>query len=733
MNRFELFDGGSIKALTLNGHKINFRQDEYRGFQFLITKNDREFPIVLDNNLTAEFEGIIFKLAYEILGETLKVTCKIANTNDFDYNAQKISVRLGIDCYMQGFPQWDECLFPTMLRCEKTHFWGYFSSPGGNVLGVCSPDAVASWSLDYNRAQYGDENHVGHRIYSAVIDFFSTYRQPSRHPQNLQRLSAHETKVINFYLSQLDNTSALNKFVSDYALAPYIECENYTLEIGDKLSVSTDAEKLCILSPDNCQVDNFSTVTKTGYYKIFAEKKGKISEAIVYVRAPYEFYIKNAAKACFEAQQKPATHTESWYGFFSAFAYLKYYKDEALLRKTITQFDNLISVLYQGEKLEPDEKMLPGRIQNHAGAISALCDAYEVTKDIKYLNYATRLGDYLMTYQASDGSYRNDDGTHYTCVIYIAKSLLELSDAEKDIYPEKSMIHFESVKAAIADLVLKKDNIETEGEQTFEDGMISCEALQIAFYALHDDTVRDSYANVAEFILKKHRCLELTEIPDARMRGATLRFWESMYDILIDRNMMISPHGWTSWKTYATYYLYLLTGKYEYLRETMDTIGTCMQCIDLESGKLRWGFVVDPSLKVNQFLSFGGGTLHERVIGEEHLDMISYWWKSDNTKIVKGFAFPHRNIVRGEYEGGCCDNDVHEHFKCLEEVALNNSFVHQIGNEFKKYNCDFSATCGKIKVETKVENLYFYSETDAEILVNSLPYKVNAGLNHIKL
>ncbi|MBQ3562311.1 MAG: hypothetical protein IJA13_02030, partial [Clostridia bacterium] len=106
MNRFELFDGGSIKALTLNGYKINFRQDEYRGFQFLITKNDREFPIVLDNNLTAEFEGIIFKLAYEILGETLKVTCKIENTNDFDYNAQKISVRLGIDCYMQGFPQW---------------------------------------------------------------------------------------------------------------------------------------------------------------------------------------------------------------------------------------------------------------------------------------------------------------------------------------------------------------------------------------------------------------------------------------------------------------------------------------------------------------------------------------------------------------------------------------------------------------------------------------------------
>ena len=41
---------------------------------------------------------------------------------------------------------------------------------------------------------------------------------------------------------------------------------------------------------------------------------------------------------------------------------------------------------------------------------------------------------------------------------------------------------------------------------------------------------------------------------DCRNRGATLRFWETMYDVLIRKNAMTSPHGWTAWKIYAIYY-----------------------------------------------------------------------------------------------------------------------------------------------------------------------------------
>ena len=113
--------------------------------------------------------------------------------------------------------------------------------------------------------------------------------------------------------------------------------------------------------------------------------------------------------------------------------------------------------------------------------------------------------------------------------------MLELYDAEKDIFPDAAALHFDSARRAVANLALLKDNISTEGEQTFEDGMISCEVLQLGFYALHDDSVREEYTKTTEEIFLKHRCLEQSVVPDARMRGATLRFWETMYDVLINK------------------------------------------------------------------------------------------------------------------------------------------------------------------------------------------------------
>jgi hypothetical protein len=43
------------------------------------------------------------------------------------------------------------------------------------------------------------------------------------------------------------------------------------------------------------------------------------------------------------------------------------------------------------------------------------------------------------------------------------------------------------------------------------------------------------------------------------------------------------------------------------------------------------------------------------------------------------FPPPEGRWPRGG-DGGCCDNDVHEIFKCLEEVALTNAFVVENGD-----------------------------------------------------
>lgn len=58
-----------------------------------------------------------------------------------------------------------------------------------------------------------------------------------------------------------------------------------------------------------------------------------------------------------------------------------------------------------------------------------------------------------------------------------------------------------------------------------EDRMISCSALQIAYFATFlPSEKRNRYVTAAEVMLGKHTCLEQKLIPDCRMRGCSLRY-----------------------------------------------------------------------------------------------------------------------------------------------------------------------------------------------------------------
>lgn len=92
-----------------------------------------------------------------------------------------------------------------------------------------------------------------------------------------------------------------------------------------------------------------------------------------------------------------------------------------------------------------------------------------------------------------------------------------------------------------------------------------------------------------------HECLEQMLIPDCRMNGASLRFWEAQYDVMIRANFVNSPHGWSAWTIYAKFYLYLLTAKSKYLVEMLNALGACVQLMDLD-GNLRWAFAADPQI-----------------------------------------------------------------------------------------------------------------------------------------
>jgi hypothetical protein len=200
---------------------------------------------------------------------------------------------------------------------------------------------------------------------------------------------------------------------------------------------------------------------------------------------------------------------------------------------------------------------------------------------------------------------------------------------------------------------------------------------------LQEDTAeRRKYAEAARYVLGKHRCLEQLAVPDCRMSGCTLRFWETQYDVLVQPDMMTSPHGWSSWKVYAAWYLYLLTGEEDYLRDAMNTLGACVQLMDAETGVLRWAFVPDPFVRASAWEEDadnpGQGLRVERIVGEQYIDMISGWWKTP------------ADVLTGGYwgQGGCCDNDVHEVFKCVEEVALTSAYViERADGDVVTWNC----------------------------------------------
>lgn len=750
MIRDERVDGSLAKIVWHNGMEVKFREGIYGGPSLWVwPKGDGEpLKVMLEkgeNQLVGQYENTKFTLAYTPCEESLEIEVNILQEEGV-FAPKRCELRLGIDTYMEKFPDWDTCHFPTTMRCEKTHAWGYMMSPKGHSVVIACKDPIAAWHNLYTRAQYDPVyTDTGHRIDTMSLDLMNEGPLPARHPEGLQQLEAGETKQFRILLASAVTEAEILSLVSGYTGAPMLTMNKYTYELGE--CAYPKSETVTYYSPSGqvYEAKQEMTLDEHGCWRVVAQKGDKMSEAMIYVRKPWSYYLGKAREAALIYEQKAATHTESWYGFFSAFLARKHMPDTQLDQLLEEKFEEVFRVMHHMDCIKPVDAALPWRIQNSALMISVLVDAYEATRKSHYLEWARSLAELLMGYQTEDGVYRCH-GVHYTCVIYIAKSMLELYLVEKelegDVWQEAAQIHYASAKRAIDELERSRDDIQTEGEMTFEDGMISCSSLQLGMFAMMlGEEERKPYIEAAEYMLEKHRCLEMTQIPDCRMRGATLRFWETMYDVMIPQGMMTSPHGWTSWKNYASYYLYRLTGKKQYLVELMDTLGACMQTIDLESGKLRWAFVTDPYVEADIFVADemhpGKGKLVRRIVGEQYIEMVSDWWHSDPTQVCMGYAHADRGLVDGIYQGGACDNDVHEHFKCLEEVALTKAYVHEEDGTLLQYNCKAWREADQIVItlaEELVDEVIVHAEQPCEVSVRNWNKTVHvaSGMNTIQ-
>ena len=690
---------------------IPFRTDEY-GKNFYI---ENENGLIILPYKVGEYSanGIDFSVAEKSIGNILNISISIKSK--VQIRLKRLGMRLGIDTYMDKYPDWNYKYFPSALRCEKQGFWSCFMSPLGKTLSVCSPSNIVSWKNEYSDCDF---DIVGHRIYTSSIEFINTYPQPERHPASRDYLD-NEPINIELYFKECSSENEMYSFIEEYSGIKVPSVNKFTLKMGESLYI--DGKKY------NGELkDGLNTVSDSD-----------MAETTVFVRKDWFYYLDCARKSAEICQQKPGTHCESWYGYFSRVLYATQIKEAAYTNSLCREFDEFFLCLAEKQdgRYIMREKTDRNRLQNISAMLSLLADFYELTRNIEYLDKANDLAKCLIDLQDGDGSYRNR-GTHYTCVIYPAKSMLELALTEKTAgLIDRYDAHFKSAYKAIKNLEDLLDNIGTEGQMTFEDGMISCESLQLGYLALllPEGEERDGLTKAAELILKKHKCLEQKFLPDCRVRGCTARFWEARYDLNFFSNMINAPHGWTSWKNYATYYLYLLTGKLQYLKDTMDTIGACMQCVDSE-GVLNWGYVVDPCV-VGQNLKKGSlkGNIQteETVVGERYLPMISDWWRQEKDTLIMQYLEPwDKPELWDENYGGSCDNDVHEHFKALMETVFGKAFIHATDNGFETYNC-YQKDGQFICEDSYLKEWIIYSNSDQIMTLNGKETAIVKGMNFI--
>lgn len=678
--------------------------------------------------------GVDFRMEYMVRDAHLEIGIAVRNTTGEDI-CEKIGFHMGVDTYMVDYPQWHKPFFPTLLRCEKTHMWGYYMNTAQNALAVAAAEGIASYDIGYNMIS---EEDYGHRITGTDLVFFQNTPLPPRHPENLKCLKAGQTYRNTLYLIPVEKKQDILPTLARVTGLPMIRSEKFTVEQGEALAFTVDAAgdyRTELHCPDGsvCAAEGFVFREKGVYCLKVHTAEGRIGEALFFCREDWDFYLHNAAKEALAKPQIASTHVEGFYGLFSMFLSMKYFEDDYLNKKAYACFHEIMPLMFDFESCTPI--VIPSRIQNTALLLSLLTDIYEADpeKNLHYLQLAAGFGDWIMQTQSEDGAYRNRNGIfgnrsiHYTCVVYVAKGLLELALAEKDCADpalrERYVAHYESVRLAVDELVRNLDNIDTEGELTLEDGMISCSALQIGMFALTlPEEERAPYIKAAEYMLGIHTCLEQQLIPDCRMNGGSLRYWESQYDVMIRANMFNSPHGWTGWTGYAHYYLYRLTGKKEHLIRLMNLLGSGAQLIDFD-GNLRWSFCAQPYVRAKtmvpdrtQAVEDGyafvdsrepnyRGKYEIREFGENYVDMISGWYRPGAQRVMGGYAFCPLYLKDGvtldvDNQGGCCDNDVHEIFKCIEECVLRKAYIHE--NEdgsLLTYGCRAKLVDGVLQAE----------------------------------
>ncbi|MEI7836607.1 MAG: hypothetical protein WCK05_09360 [Planctomycetota bacterium] len=555
------------------------------------------------------------ELAYVVHAEAVEIRIRLANRSADSHPCRWLRLVSGIDTYMERYPDWNHKLFPTTLRCERTHFWGLLGSPDDRWLALASPDALDSFKIFYNA-------HGGHRIHTIGLDLLND-REPR--PLNFSParpvFAGGERRTWRLFLVPLTREENLAPAVATWAQSPFAEWVDPIGLPGEPLTFDVTAPEPASLEvTSQAQLDLVSEQRRGGLRRrrytaridalqagrpveIRCTALGRSCNVTAMSRRPWDWYVHCASR--FAATMRPPLATHVCEAAMPAFSLLaaERLSPTPARREALRAFleDDLFRVAFtpEGEPL-----LRPDRIQNSAFAMDQAREFHALTGEKPWLARAEYLADWLLTRQGPDGGLYTHHGTHYTAVTYPAKSLMDMllteralaaqsrTAATKKAHTARARKLSDAIARCMADLLRRGDNIETEGEMTFEDGMIACSAFQLAHWATISGQKR--FATAAEALMQSHRCLEWRG-PDSRTNGGTLRFWESYWAIGWG-NCLNTPHGWSAWAGWAWHALYLATGNALYFQRFRHSLTACLSLVDANSGDVYFCFTPDPTI-----------------------------------------------------------------------------------------------------------------------------------------
>jgi hypothetical protein len=124
--------------------------------------------------------------------------------------------------------------------------------------------------------------------------------------------------------------------------------------------------------------------------------------------------------------------------------------------------------------------------------------------------------------------------------------------------------------------------------------------------------------------------------------------------------------------------------------------------------------------------------MEESVVGECYLPMISHWWRQDDNRRILQYLDPWDQPDRwDDLYGGSCDNDVHEHFKCLMETVFGKAFLHETADGWLSFNCRSTET-GWCTDDPDVTEWIVFAETAETVRIAGRTESLHPGFNFIK-